>query len=202
MAIQLEEERPTLPPVVGPRGLRQTAKGMVVDKTQRTRTNREGQVVLNSRGKPAQEEVVTVLVLDGNTGTISGGDLNPDYTPEVGSVARMIFKGMGFGKLIDARKTIEGKAQVGDVITVTATAATIWRGAGDIAVQNCTDEGQISRAREKGLSVGWETEVEYRRATPAEAALVAKAEQLYMEMRAAVTLPDNGTPSADDYEPF
>lgn len=202
MAIELEQERATLPPVVGPRGLRQVAKGMVIDKHQRTRTNREGKVLTNSRGKPAQEEVVTVLVLEGNTGTISGGDLNPDYTPEVGSVARMIFKSLQFGKLIDARKTIEGKAQVGDVITVTATAATIWRGEGDIALANCTDEAQIAKAREKGLSVGWETEVEYRRATPAEAGLVAKAEQLHMEMKSAIALPDNGTPTADDYEPF
>lgn len=195
MAIQLDTPRSTRPPVFGARGLGQRAIGMVIDQEQRARTNADGEAVMNSRGKPAQEQVLTVLVLEGNTGTASGGDLNPDYEPEVGSVGRMIFKGLGFGKLIDARKTIEGNAQVGDVVVATATAATIWKGKGDIMQQGVTDEGVLAKARDKRLSIGMEIEVTYRRATPAEAALVAKAEQLHMELKA---IPLDAKPELGD----
>ena len=187
MAIQLDQPRNTVP-VIGPRDFGQRALGMVVNKEQRTRLNREGETILNSRGKPAQEEVLTVLVLDGNTGTISGGDLNDDYAPEVGTLGRMIVKGLTFGKLIDARKTAGGTTQVGDVIALSAPSATIWRGAGDIASANVTDPAVVAKARAKGLSVGWDIEVEYRRATPGEAALVARCEELHMELRAGIKL--------------
>ena len=182
MAIELDSPRSSIP-VIGPRDFGQRAKGMVVNKEQRTRLDRDGETILNSRGKPAQEEVLTILVLDDNTGTISGGDLNDDYTPEAGSVARMIIRGLTFGKLIDARKAV-GVTQVGDVIELSADTATIWRGKGDIAQSSVSDPQVVARARAKGLSVGFDVEVAYRRANPSEAALVAKAEQLHMEMKA------------------
>lgn len=197
MPIELDTPQTgTRPPVVGARGLGQTVVAMIVDKEQRGRLDRDGNPIINSRGKPAQEEVLTVMVLDGTTGTVSGGDLGDDRVPDVGEVCRLIFRGLSFGKLIDARKPV-GATQVGDVITVTAPSATVWRGAGDIAAKDVTDQPTIDKARAKGLSVGWDLEVAYRRATPAEAASVSKAEALHVEQRARITL-DGPAALADD----
>lgn len=199
MAIELDSPQTSnRPPVIGARGLGQTVKAMVVDKEQRGRLDKEGKVILNSRGKPAQEEVLTVMVLEGTTGTVSGGDLNDDWTPDTGTVARQIFKGLAFGKLIDARKDVGGSTIVGDVIETTSPSATIWRGQGDIAAKDVTDQATIDKARAKGLSVGWDLEVTYRRATPAEAGLVAKAEQLHMENRERITLDTKPAVDIDD----
>lgn len=199
MAIELDSPQTSnRPPVIGARGLGQTVKAMVVDKEQRGRLDKDGKVILNSRGKPAQEEVLTVMVLEGTTGTVSGGDLNDDWTPNTGTLARQIFKGLAFGKLIDARKEAGGSTIVGDVIETTSPSATIWRGQGDIAAKDVTDQATIDKARAKGLSVGWDLEVTYRRATPAEAGLVAKAEQLHMENRERITLDTKPAVDIDD----
>jgi len=198
MAIELDQPTTsTRPPVIGARGLGQTVCGMVVDKEMRARTDKDGKPIMNTRGKPAQEEVLTVMLLDETTGTVSGGDLADDWTPEVGTVARLIFKGLGFGKLIDARNVVGG-TQVGDVVMVTASSATIWRGPGDIAAKDVTDDATIGKARAKGLSVGWDIDVTYRRAAANEAALVAKAEQLHMENKARIALDGPAvTPAVD-----
>ena len=198
MAIELDQPTTsTRPPVIGARGLGQTVVGMVVNKEMRSRTDKDGKPIMNSRGKPAQEEVLTVMLLDETTGTVSGGDLADDWTPKVGTVARLIFKGLGFGKLIDARNVVGG-TQVGDVVMVTASSATIWRGPGDIAAKDVTDDATIGKARAKGLSVGWDTDVTYRRAAANEAQLVAKAEQLHMDAKARIALDGPAaTPAVD-----
>ena len=199
MAIELDTPQTSnRPPVVGARGLGQIVKAMIVDKEMRPRVDKDGKAIMNSRGKPAQEEVLTVMVLEGTTGTVSGGDLNDDWTPEVGSVARQIFKSLAFGKLIDARKEIGGATMVGDVIETRSISATVWRGQGDIAAKDVTDQSTIDKARAKGLSVGWDIEVDYRRASAAEAGLVAKAEQLHMENRERITLDPKPAVDIDD----
>lgn len=198
MAIELDQPgTSTRPPVVGARGLGQTVVAMVVDKEMRARQDKDGVAILNSRGKPAQEEVLTVMILDGTTGTVSGGDLADDRTPDTGEVCRLIFKGLGFGKLIDARKPI-GATQVGDVITVSADSATIWKGAGDIHSKDVTDQSIIDKARAKGLSVGWDLDVAYRRAAGGEAGLVAKAEQLHLDGKARIALDGPAAAVFDD----
>jgi hypothetical protein len=202
MAIELDQPTAgTRPPVVGARGLGQAVIGMVIDKEVRARQDRDGKPILNSRGKPAQEEVLTVMVLAGTTGTVSGGDLADDRVPDVGEVCRLIFRGLGYGKLIDARRAVGG-TQVGDVITVTAPSATIWRGAGDIHSKDVTDAAIIDKARAKGLSVGWDLDVAYRRHTAGEAALVAKAEAAHVEHRARIELDTPARPAVDDLEAF
>ena len=199
MAIELDTPQTSnRPPVIGARGLGQIVKAMIVDKEMRPRVDKDGKAIMNSRGKPAQEEVLTVMVLEGTTGTVSGGDLNDDWTPETGSVARQIFKGLAFGKLIDARKEVGGSTMVGDVIETRSISATVWRGQGDIAAKDVTDQSTIDKARAKGLSVGWDIEVTYRRASAAEAGLVAKAEQLHMENRERITLDSKPAVELDD----
>ena len=199
MAIELDTPQTSnRPPVIGARGLGQIVKAMIVDKEMRPRVDKDGKAIMNSRGKPAQEEVLTVMVLEGTTGTVSGGDLNDDWTPETGSVARQIFKGLAFGKLIDARKEIGGATMVGDVIETRSISATVWRGQGDIAAKDVTDQSTIDKARARGLSVGWDIEVTYRRASAAEAGLVAKAEQLHMENRERITLDSKPAVELDD----
>lgn len=187
MPIQLDQPTSNRPPVVSARGLGQTVTAMVVDKEVRARQDREGAPILNSRGKPAQEEVLTVMVLDGTTGTISGGDLGDDRTPETGDVCRIIVRGLAYGRLIDARRNV-GATMVGDVVTIASPSATIWRGAGNIAQERVTEQATIDKARAKGLSVGWDLEIGYRRPTAAETALVAKAEALHVEQRSRIEL--------------
>ena len=199
MAIELDTPQTSnRPPVIGARGLGQIVKAMIVDKEMRPRVDKDGKAIMNSRGKPAQEEVLTVMVLEGTTGTVSGGDLNDDWAPETGSVARQIFKGLAFGKLIDARKEVGGSTMVGDVIETRSISATVWRGQGDIAAKDVTDQSTIDKARARGLSVGWDIEVTYRRASAAEAGLVAKAEQLHMENRERITLDSKPAVELDD----
>lgn len=201
MAIELDSPQTSnRPPVIGARGLGQKVRAMVIDKEMRDRLDKDGKNILNSRGKPAKEEVLTVMILEGTTGTVSGGDLNDDWTPEVGSVARLIYKSLAFGKLIDARKEVGGATMVGDVIEETSNSATVWRGQGDIAAKEVTDQATIDKARAKGLSVGWDKEITYRRADKDEAGLVAKAEQLHMENRERINL--DARPAAEEYEPF
>lgn len=201
MAIELDSPQTSnRPPVIGARGLGQKVRAMVIDKEMRDRLDKDGKNIPNSRGKPAKEEVLTVMILEGTTGTVSGGDLNDDWTPEVGSVARLIYKGLAFGKLIDARKEVGGATMVGDVIEETSNSATVWRGQGDIAAKEVTDQATIDKARAKGLSVGWDKEITYRRADKDEAGLVAKAEQLHMENRERINL--DARPAAEEYEPF
>ena len=201
MAIELDSPQTSnRPPVIGARGLGQKVRAMVIDKEMRDRLDKDGKNILNSRGKPAKEEVLTVMILEGTTGTVSGGDLNDDWTPEVGSVARLIYKGLAFGKLIDARKEVGGATMVGDVIEETSNSATVWRGQGDIAAKEVTDQATIDKARAKGLSVGWDKEITYRRADKDEAGLVAKAEQLHMENRERINL--DARPAAEDEEAF
>lgn len=155
MAIELDSPQTSnRPPVIGARGLGQIVKAMIVDKEMRGRADKDGKAIMNSRGKPAQEEVLTVMVLEGTTGTVSGGDLNDDWTPEAGSVARQIFKGLALGKLIDARKEVGGSTMVGDVIETRSISATVWRGQGDIAAKDVTDQSTIDKARARACRSG------------------------------------------------
>lgn len=182
---------PTRPPVVGARGLGQTVHAMIVNKEMRARQDRDGQPILNQRtGRPSQEEVLTVHILEGTTGVVNGNDLNDDWTPEPGAVCRLILKGMQYGKLIEARQKV-GATCVGDVITLTAGTATIWRGAGDISAKDVSDQPSIDRARAKGLSISWDLTVSYRRAKPDEIDTVSRCETLHNDMRAVIALDRN-----------
>lgn len=203
MAIQLDTpQTSTRPPVIGAREVGAVINGMIIDKEQRQRQDKDGKPILNSRGKPAQEEVLTILVLDGTTGTVSGGELDDDATPDAGTVARIIVKGLAYGALIDARKAV-GPTTVGDVITVTARSATIWRGAGDIAAKDVVDAATIAKARSKGLSVGFDLAIGYRRSTAAEAKLVTECERLWHERQQANAIVLDAKPdSSVDLEPF
>ena len=188
MAISLDtQSTSTRPPVVAARALGAKVVGMVVDKEMRGRIDRDGNPILNARGKQSQEEVLTILIMDGTTGTISGGDLADDRTPDKGEVCRVIFRGMGYGSLIEARKLV-GPTQVGDVLTITADTATIWRGAGDIAAKQITDSDTIAKARAKGLSISWDLSIGYRRAGSKDTDLLAEAEAKHMELRSAIAL--------------
>jgi len=201
MAISLDtQSTSTRPPVVAARALGAKVIGMVVDKEMRGRIDRDGNPILNARGKQSQEEVLTILVMDGTTGTISGGDLADDHTPAKGELCRVIFRGMGYGSLIEARKLV-GPTQVGDVLNITANTATIWRGAGDIAAKQVTDPDTIAKARAKGLSISWDLSIGYRRPDAKDTVLVEKAEKAHMDLRGAISLDSNDMSTGDD-EPW
>lgn len=176
------------PPVIAPRNVGAVVVGAVVDMERRPRLDREGAPIMNSRGKPASEEILTILTLDGTTGTVTADD--DEWTPPAGTVCRLIFAGIKWGRLIDARKLgAEGRTRVGDIVTVTTPTATIWRGKGDIAARDVDDVDKIARARAKGLSVGFDWKVDYRRASADEAAIVAQAVAAHQAQKAAAA-PD------------
>lgn len=215
MAIELDTPRAAGLPVANVREIGQTIKGMVIDKWVREQHDKSGSPIpkLNAQGgqirkrdgNPAykMEEVLTIMVMEGTTGTITvGSGLDAEMVvPEVGSLVRLIFKGMGYNKLIEARNAAGGGTNVSDVIDETAASATIWRGAGDIAKANVTDSAVITKARGQGLSIGMDLDVTYRRATAAEAGLVAQAEQHYHSRKAAITL-DAPRPAIDVDDAF
>lgn len=188
MTIQLDNPTNVRPPVVSTRDFGLAVVGMIVDKEQRTRKDQKGDPILTKAGRPAHEEVLTVTVLDGTTGTVGVDD--DERVPRTGELVRLIFKGPAYAELIDARKRV-GPTQVGDVVTVTATSATTWRGAGDMADRNTTDPEIIRRARDKSWSVSFNVTVEYRRPRADELGLVEEAEAHHHELRPAVTLPDD-----------
>lgn len=190
MAIALDEARAPLPPVANVRDFGQKVRGMVIDKWVRDRQKKDGTPIKNARGKIAQEEVLTLLALEGTTGTVTMGSGldSEEKVPAAGEVIRLIFKSRTYGQLIDARKKVGGNTQVGDVIEQTALTATIWAGEGEIAAQDVTDPAKIAKARQQNFSVGWNTDIEYRRPNADEAGLVAKCEQLYHERQKRVDL--------------
>lgn len=205
MTIELDAERTPQIPVVSTREIGQTVTGMVVDKWVRDRQKKDGTPIVNKKtGKVSKEEVLVILVMDGTTGTVSvGSGLDAEtHVPAVGEVSRLIYKGLGYSKLIEARRDVGGGTQVGDVISQTGTSATIWRGEGDIERAGVTDPNVIAKARAGGLSVGIDIDVTYRRATAAEAGFVAKAEQLYHERKAAIPLDNPRSAPAEELEPF
>lgn len=101
---------------------------------------------------------------------MSGGDLNDDWTPDVGQLARVIFRGLSYGKLIAAR--------------------------------DVTDQATIDKARVKGLSVGWDLEVAYRRPAAAELSLVAQAEAAHVDNRSRIALDTTTAPAAEPDDAF
>lgn len=172
------------PPVIAPRNVGAVVIGAVVNMERRPRLDREGNPINNSRGRPASEEILTILTLDGTTGTVTDDD--DEYTPPAGSLCRLIFAGLKWGRLIDARKAgAEGRTRVGDIVTVTSPTATIWRGKGDKAFSDVDDVDKIARARAKGLSVGFDWKVEYRRPSAAETDIVARAVAAHHAAQAA-----------------
>ena len=203
MAVELDTPRAPQIPVAGTRDLGQVVVGMVCDKWIRERHDGDGNPIMNKRGAVAKEEVIVILIMDGTTGTIkvgSGIDAE-ESVPQPGDVSRLIFKGMDYGRLIDARRDgVGGGTQVGDVIRVEAKSATIWKGKGEIERQGVTDPAVIAKAVAAKLSVGMDREVRYRRAKPDEAELVTKAERVYHDRKAAITLdaPSSSAPADID----
>ncbi len=189
MTIHLDNPTSTRPPVLSTRGFGLRGVGMIVDKEQRARKDQKGDPILSKLGRPTYEEVLTVTVLEGTTGTITDG--HDERVPKPGELVRLIFKGPAYAELIDARKRVGGNTQVGDVVTVTTTSATTWRGAGDMADRNVTDPDVVRRARDKSWSVSWNVTADYRRPRADELGLVEEAEAHHHELRPAITLPDD-----------
>lgn len=194
MAITLGQPKAPGLPVVQPRHLGARLAGMVVNTQVRQRQD-NGEPIYKPNGKPSYEEVVTLLILDGTTATISGGDFEDDRAPEPGEICRRIYRGRPYGQLIEARNNIRGQLQVGDVIEETSPTATIWKGPGQVARAGVDNLDDINKARAKGLTVGWDLDITYRRATPQEADLVTRAEAVHMEHRQTTPL-DNGSGGA------
>lgn len=208
MAIELDAPRAPQIPVADTREVGQVVVGMICDKWVRERFDKDGDPIKNKRGATAKEEVLVILTMPGTTGTIkvgSGLDVE-ERAPEAGELSRVIVSGVTYKALIDARREAGGQTQVGDVIRIEAKSATIWRGRGDMLASGVTDPEKIAKAIAQKLSVGMDREVRYRRAKPDEAALVAKAEQVFHERKAAraITLdggtPTASTPTTDDFD--
>ena len=205
MAIVLDEARPDRAPVLQPRDFGAVTVLMIAQKEIRQRNQRvNNELIRMTRpdGRPMMEEVLTGIVLDGTTALAPDDDPLSDGKPvPVGSVARWIAKSRAYGALIDARKNVGGTTQVGDVITIRTTGATVWRGQGDLVQAGVTDPDALVRARAKGLTIGWDLEVTYRRALPTEAALVAQAEALYHELAQSKAISlDQGAAARPQYE--
>lgn len=200
MAIELDAPRTPQIPVADTREVGHVVIGMICDKWVRERFDKDGDPIKNKRGSTAKEEVLVILTMPGTTGTIkfgSGLDVE-ERAPESGELSRVIVSGVTYKALIDARRECGGQTQVGDVIRIEAKSATIWKGRGDMLAQGVTDADKIAKAITQKLTVGMDREVRYRRAKPEEASLVAQAERIFHERKAAraITLDGGSSPAA------
>ena len=105
MPIILNEQKPAGLPVVKRQRIGETFVGMVV-RTQQRAILRDGEPVLNDRGKPRQELVVTCITLPGTTAAAGIGD--ETKVPAPGDRVRLILRGGAFSQWIEQLRELGG----------------------------------------------------------------------------------------------
>jgi hypothetical protein len=197
--ITLEEQRAPGYPVVKRTALDQVFNGAVLKAEARDRMKRgdggESVVILNRRGNPAQEMVVTTLVLPGTTAPAGLGD--EEGVPEPGDIVRLILKGKSFADWIEAKKSLPNNTvAVGDVVSTVTNVAQVYDAQGNPSGPEITDQAAIDAARLKSKTVGIYGTVSLRQ--PKEGSeWYAKAVSAYHAMQERVTAETNAEVSSD-----
>ena len=109
---------------------------------------------------------------------------------------RVILRGRSFAEWIQQKNELGGPLQVGDVIEQITNSAQVYDANGKPMGKELTTQAEVA-AVPRGRSVGVYGPVTLRRATAAEAALVAQAEQAYHATAKAIVLDDDA-----DNDPF
>lgn len=185
MTIPLDEPRAKGLPVVKRTALGQQFNGMLV-RQERRNILKNGEPVINERGKPKQELVLTTLALPGTTAPAAIGDTQG--VPEVGDLVRLILRGAAYSEWIEQTNALGRPVQVGDVVEQTTTHGQAYTAEGKPDGAKLTTQPQID-AVPRSKTLGIYGPLTVRPATTAEAAYVARAEQAYHELKAAAAQP-------------
>ena len=205
MAIALGSQAGTSTFVLKRSVINEEFRGVVVDLEQRDLL-KDGERVMNAKGKPRQELVVHMLVMSSTMPVSLKGE---QHTPEADEPVRAILKGGAFGQWIDAAKNLPGgQVNVGDLVWMNSTHAETYDISGRKIGQYST-QAEIEehfRARKTG-TVGMRGDLKLHRDDVKYAEWVAKAEQAWHERQSAKREPipvgGNAAPAHDhDEEPW
>ena len=176
MAINLDTQRTPGLPVVKRTTIGEVLNSMIVRRQQRD-VLKDGDKVINPRtGRPKQELVMTVMVLEGTTAP--AGIKDSVGVPAPGDLVRVIFRGKSFADFIQEANNL-GQLQVGDVLTQVTDSAQAYDANGNSTGKPLTTQEEVDVALRRRQTVGVYGQLSLRRATAAEAAWVAKAEAAY-----------------------
>lgn len=192
MAIELDTPRAAGLPVVKRTAIGEKYTGMLIRYQQRN-VLKDGAPVLNDKGKPRQELVVTTMTIES---TAPAGIGDHQEIPAQGDLVRVILRGRSFAEWIQQKNELGGPLQVGDVVEQITNSAQVYDANGKPMGKELTSQAEVA-AVPRGRSVGVYGPVTLRRATAAEAALVAQAEAAYHNTAKGIVLDD-----AADLDPF
>lgn len=151
MRIPIESERPTGTPILRRRKIGERYRGAVIDYEQREQRDADGVTRTKPDGRTAKELIVHLLTI---RSTMPVGRRDDEWAPGENEQVRMILKGGGWGKWIEASKLVDGGVCRGDIVDLATTHAEFYNGAGP-AVGKSTDEVEIDQARRKGRTIGY-----------------------------------------------
>ena len=146
----VENEAKAGTPVVKRTAIGQTFKGCIIN-TQARNVLKDGEPVLNDRGKPRQELVVRCIVVPGTTAPAGIGD--NVTVPAPGDEVRLILRGKAFADWIQAKDALGGSPLWGDLVTQTTTHAQAYDANGKPKGGEITDQAAID-ALPRSTSVG------------------------------------------------
>jgi hypothetical protein len=190
MPITLGQPAGTATPVVKRTAIGQTFIGALVNKEQRG-ILKDDKPVLNTRGKPSQELVLTLIALPGTTAPAGIGD--SVGVPEPGDIVRMIIRGLSFKQWIDIHRDMP--EQVGDIVTQITDSAQVYDANGKAEGRQLTTQAEVENVpRTKTLGIYGTITAERPDARHAD--WVTKAESEYLAMKATPLTTDD-----EDFEP-
>ena len=175
-------------PVVKRTEIGQTFKGAYVKHEQRDRL-KDGNPVINAKGKPSQELVVYTVTMPGTTSPAGLGD--DVATPEPGDIVRLIISGLTFSQWIEQQNALKGVQRAGDVIGFTTDSAQAYNSDGSPKGPKITDQAQVTAARMKGTTVGVYGDLTIRACTTSELPWVKRADEALLELTSGPTVNDD-----------
>lgn len=189
MPIDLQDENTGVrTPILKRRTIGESFLGALVKlPEQRDQLDGDGNPKLKDNGKTRKELVITMVALPGATMAAGIGDA-PAEPPAAGDVVRTILRGKAWSQYIDAKNAL-GQHQVGDIFQLTTTLGQAYDGQGKPTGPELTTQAQCD-AVPRQQTLGMYGDITVRRATPAEAEWVAKAEAEYMASSAKQLEPD------------
>jgi hypothetical protein len=177
----------TRSPILKRRAIGETFTGALVKTPEQRDILKDGQPVLKDNGKPRQELVITLVALPGATMAAGIGD-TPPAVPAAGDVVRTILKGLAFSQYIEAKNSLGGSHQVGDIFTLTTTHGQAYDANGRPSGGQLNTQAECD-AVPRQQTLGMYGDITVRRATAAEAQWVQMAEAEYLA-QTATPLPD------------
>jgi len=175
-------------PVVKRTEIGQTFRGAYVKHDQRDRL-KDGNPVINAKGKPSQELVVYVVTMPGTT---SPAGLGEDVaTPAPGDIVRLIISGLTFSQWIEQQNALKGVQRAGDIIEFTTTSAQAYNSDGSPKGPKITDQAKVVEARMKGTTVGVYGDLIVRACTTSELPWVHKADDALLAVTNGPTINDH-----------